>query len=202
MIEGEQNADKNVDKNVGSVDGLNFDSIDFSLDFSRQFPPEDPRNNVNNRDYVVDVNNRGNGTEVDNDIEFSNGDEAMLGDDEESDGDDEKSYGGEYEQRSSDEDEDSEFNIDLENEVEDVEVDMRDFNACVDSSVEYVGNNYEGVGMNFGVEDEDMLAAENLSFESFDSRTDSSMSDFETRRSRKLREVRNKEKVSLLLLIF
>ena len=220
---------------MDSVNGLGFDSIDFSVDFSRQFPPDGMGDNEVNGVQVRNDN------EVFNGMEFRNENEVMVNDiedvdanegcdveaseavegnnnlfgynldsdsndsdfqvDEEMLADDEDSPNEDDEDSSNEDEEDSDFNIDLENEVEDVDVDMRDFNAHVDSEVEYVGNNHtKSIGMNYGLEDDDILAADCLSYESFDSRTDSSMSDFETRRSRKLREVRNKEKVNNFLL--
>ncbi|KAL8257926.1 hypothetical protein R6Q59_029967 [Mikania micrantha] len=116
----------------------------------------------------------------------------------------------------------SEF-VDKENEMDEVDVDMTDFIDHVipgrsdddlsdiegaynghDSEEDFDADSYKGIesdeelnaDTHLGDGNEDLLDEDNMSYESFDCLTDSSMDDFETRRSRKLRSLRRKKQAT------
>ncbi|KAJ0584683.1 putative transposase, MuDR, plant [Helianthus annuus] len=189
-VEGSSSANKNtsnmyVDNPVGnndnieietnnakegtSVDGFNFDDIDFSGVFPNIEGHKDNEGEVN-----CTNENEGN-----REAEDEGGSEADCSHQSQNEGDDS---------------EDSDYVVDNDYEVEETEVDMRDFNVFVDEDEEYVGNRNSGIDDVRNEVDYENEIDDNLSYESFDSLTDESMEDFETRRSQKLREIRNKQK--------
>ncbi|XP_021968818.1 5'-AMP-activated serine/threonine-protein kinase catalytic subunit alpha-like [Helianthus annuus] len=162
------------------VDGFNFDDIDFSGVFL---------NNEGHKDNEGEVNctneNEGNREAEDKGgSEDEGGSKADCSHQSENEGDDS---------------EDSDYIVDNDYEVEEMEVDTRDFNVFVDEDEEYVGSRNSGIDDVRNEVDYENEIDDNLSYESFDSLTDESMEDFETRRSQKLREIRNKQKVSICI---